>query len=161
MEEVRQRVPEKKEPATILVKTCTDPVAVKTYEDLKTLIGEHYPGVTFNFKQETYPLPVWRDVLGRVLNAVFAVFCLILIAIVIIPKTPYAYLISPEFMTMFRSKKWLLCGIVIAVNYLAEYLQKSGAFEIYYNDELVSSKLTDGDYPDEQTIFAFIDKKLQ
>lgn len=59
---VRQRVPEKKEPATILVKTCTDPVAVKTYEDLKTLIGEHYPGVTFNFKQETYPLPVWRDV---------------------------------------------------------------------------------------------------
>jgi hypothetical protein len=25
----------------------------------------------------------------------------------------------------------------------------------------VSSKLADGDYPDEQTIFAFIDKKLQ
>ena len=59
---VRQRVPEKKEPATILVKTCTDPVAVKTYEDLKTLIKEHYPGVTFTFEQETYPLPVWRDV---------------------------------------------------------------------------------------------------
>ena len=44
-------------------------------------------------------------------------------------------------MTMFRSKKWLLCGIVIAVNYLAEYLQKSGAFEIYYNGKGLSARL--------------------
>ena len=33
--------------------------------------------------------------------------------------------------------------------------------EIVEIDELVSSKLADGDYPDEQTIFNFIDKKLQ
>ena len=62
---VRERVPEKeqtKENDTILVKTCIDPVAIKTYEDLKVLIQEKYPNASFTFKQELYPVPFWRDV---------------------------------------------------------------------------------------------------
>lgn len=45
----------------ILVKTCIDPVAVKTYEDLKTLLESKYPG-RFTYTHEIYPLPFWRDV---------------------------------------------------------------------------------------------------
>lgn len=58
-------MPEKeqtKQNDTILVKTCIDPVAIKTYEDLKVLIQEKYPNATFTFKHELYPVPFWRDV---------------------------------------------------------------------------------------------------
>lgn len=47
----------------ILVKTCIDPVAVKTYEDLKALLETKYPG-RFTYTHEIYPLPFWRDVLS-------------------------------------------------------------------------------------------------
>lgn len=34
---------------------------------------------------------------------------------------------------MFREKKFYIMGVVAVLNYLCEYLQKSGAFEIYFN----------------------------
>ena len=34
---------------------------------------------------------------------------------------------------MFREKKFYIMGVVTILNYLCEYLQKSGAFEIYFN----------------------------
>lgn len=46
----------------ILVQTCCDPVAVKTYEDMKNLIQEKYPNREFSFKQELYPVPLWKEV---------------------------------------------------------------------------------------------------
>lgn len=61
---MRERKPEEKkqQSAELLVKTCIDPVAVKTYEDLKTLVEEKYPNVKFDFKHELYPVPMWKDV---------------------------------------------------------------------------------------------------
>lgn len=61
---MRERKPEEKKQksAELLVKTCIDPVAVKTYEDLKTLVEEKYPNVQFEFKHELYPVPMWKDV---------------------------------------------------------------------------------------------------
>ena len=50
----------------IHVKTCSDPVAVKTYEDLKALLESKYPG-RFTYSHEIYPLPFWRDVLSLIL----------------------------------------------------------------------------------------------
>lgn len=46
----------------IHVQTCVDPVAVKTYEDLKILLEEKYTNVKFNFTHELYPVPMWKDV---------------------------------------------------------------------------------------------------
>ena len=77
-----------------------------------------------------------------------------------IPKTPYAYLISNDFLTMFRSKKWALVGVVFVINYISENIQKTGAFEVYVDGELITSKLKDGDYPEEQVLFDKIEKKL-
>lgn len=61
--------------------------------------------------------------------------------------------------------------IVCILNYISENIQKTGAFEIYLNGhfvvlfwllgKLITSKLQDGDYPDEETLFNCIDKELQ
>lgn len=59
-----KRQPEQEQKAkkdNIHVKTCIDPVAVKTYEDLKALLETKYPG-RFTYSHEIYPLPFWRDV---------------------------------------------------------------------------------------------------
>lgn len=59
-----KRQPTKEQKAkkdNIHVKTCIDPVAVKTYEDLKALLEAKYPG-RFTYSHEIYPLPFWRDV---------------------------------------------------------------------------------------------------
>ena len=48
---------------------------------------------------------------------------------------------------MFRSKKWALVGVVFVINYISENIQKTGAFEVYVDGELITSKLKDGDYP--------------
>lgn len=44
------------------MQTCCDPVAVKTYEDMKNLIQEKYLNREFSFKQELYPVPLWKEV---------------------------------------------------------------------------------------------------
>lgn len=61
---------------------------------------------------------------------------------------------------MFRSKKWALVGAVFVINYISENIQKTGAFEVYVDGELITSKLKDGDYPEEQVLFDKIEKKL-
>ncbi len=61
---------------------------------------------------------------------------------------------------MFRSKKWALVGVVFVINYISENIQKTGAFEVYVDGELITSKLKDGDYPEEQVLFDKIGKKL-
>ena len=61
---------------------------------------------------------------------------------------------------MFRSKKWALVGVVFVINYISENIQKTGAFEVYVDGELITSKLKDGDYPEEQVLFEKIEKKL-
>ncbi len=61
---------------------------------------------------------------------------------------------------MFRSKKWALVGVVFVINYISENIQKTGAFEVYVDGELITSKLKDGDYPEEQVLFDKIEKKL-
>ena len=61
---------------------------------------------------------------------------------------------------MFRSKKWTLVGVVFVINYISENIQKTGAFEVYVDGELITSKLKDGDYPEEQVLFDKIGKKL-
>ena len=55
---------------------------------------------------------------------------------------------------MFRSKKWALVGVVFVINYISENIQKTGAFEVYVDGELITSKLKDGDYPEEQVLFS-------
>lgn len=62
---VRERKPEEKKESKaseILVQTCIDPVAVKTYEDMKTIITEKFPDHKFSFKHELYPIPMWKEV---------------------------------------------------------------------------------------------------
>lgn len=61
---------------------------------------------------------------------------------------------------MFRSKKWALVGVVFVINYISENIQKTGAFEVYVDGELITSKLKDGDYPEQQVLFDKIEKKL-
>lgn len=61
---------------------------------------------------------------------------------------------------MFRSKKWALVGAVFVINYISENIQKTGAFEVYVDGELITSKLKNGDYPEEQVLFDKIEKKL-
>ena len=61
---------------------------------------------------------------------------------------------------MFRSKKWALVGAVFVINYISENIQKTGAFEVYLNGELITSKLRDGDYPEESVLFDKIEKAL-
>ena len=61
---------------------------------------------------------------------------------------------------MFRLKKWALVGVVFVINYISENIQKTGAFEVYVDGELITSKLKDGDYPEEQVLFDKIEKKL-
>lgn len=61
---------------------------------------------------------------------------------------------------MFRSKKWALVGVVFVINYISENIQKTGAFEVYVDGELITSKLKDGDYPEEQVLLDKIEKKL-
>ena len=51
-------------------------------------------------------------------------------------------------------------GIVFVVNYISENIQKTGAFEVYLNGELITSKLRDGDYPEESVLFDKIEKAL-
>ena len=59
---------EKKQNLKVHVMTCCDPVAVKTYEDLKGLLEEKYSDVHFDFSQELYPLPLWKDVIYHFLS---------------------------------------------------------------------------------------------
>ena len=61
---------------------------------------------------------------------------------------------------MFRSKKWALVGVVFVINYISENIQKTGALEVYVDGELITIKLKDGDYPEEQVLFDKIEKKL-
>ena len=62
---VRERKPEEKKESNaseIIVQTCIYPVAVKTYEDMKTIITEKFPDHKFSFKHELYPIPLWKEV---------------------------------------------------------------------------------------------------
>lgn len=60
--ERKQEEMKERDASEILVQTCIDPVAVKTYEDMKTIITEKFPDHKFSFKHELYPIPLWKEV---------------------------------------------------------------------------------------------------
>ena len=98
-----------------------------------------------------YPAPDLNQLMASALTFFqFAMFALILAGSSIFQKIGMQ---TPEFVAMLEDKKMMACMLVFLVgNMIRSSLLSTGAFEIYFDDELVFSKLQTNQIPTSEII---------
>ena len=108
------------------------------------VIGDLYPPSNFAVLINNLATALW---LG---GSVLLFFSSSILKALQVPESTISYIDSNKMM--------LFMGLFF-INNLASNMMKSGAFEIYLNDELVYSKLETGRMPQVQQLLNILDKK--
>ncbi|KAK7390367.1 hypothetical protein VNO78_25672 [Psophocarpus tetragonolobus] len=143
--------------STVSIDFCTSCSYKGNAVTVKNMLESEFPGI--NVVLANYPPPLPKRILSKVVPVVQTG---IIVAIVagdqIFPRLgirppPWYYSLRAN---KFRSiaSTWLL------TNFLQSFLQSSGAFEVYYNGELVFSKLKENRFPGEIELRELIARRL-
>ncbi|KAJ0020248.1 hypothetical protein Pint_32529 [Pistacia integerrima] len=125
---------------------------------MKKMLETQFPGI--DVVLENYPPPMPKRLLAKVVPAVqFGVIGIIMAGEQIFPMM--GIMTPPPWYYSLRANRFgSIASTWLLGNFLQSFLQSSGAFEVYYNDELVFSKLKEGRFPGEIELKELVFKKL-
>ncbi|XP_044483415.1 selT-like protein [Mangifera indica] len=143
--------------STININFCASCSYRGTAITMKKMLENQFPRIDVIL--ENYPPPMPKRLLAKVVPVVqFGVIGIIMAGEQIFPMMG---IMTPSWYYSLRANKFgSIASTWLLGNFLQSFLQSSGAFEVYCNDELVFSKLKEGRFPGEIELRDLVTKKL-
>ncbi|KAF5200215.1 Selt-like protein [Thalictrum thalictroides] len=143
---------------TVNINFCSSCSYRGNAETIKKMLETSFPGIDVILANYPPPLP------KRLLSKVVPVFQIGVIGIVmggeqIFPRLGYMTP-PPWYYSMRQNRFGTIATAWLLGNVMQSYLQSSGAFEVYFNDELVFSKLKEKRFPGELELRDLLTNKL-
>ncbi|KAL5814793.1 hypothetical protein ACOSQ3_025584 [Xanthoceras sorbifolium] len=143
---------------TVNIKFCASCSYRGTAITMKKMLETQFPGIDVIL--ENYPPPMPKRLLAKVVPAVqIGVIGIIVAGEQIFPML--GIMTPPPFYYSLRANRFgSIASTWLLGNFLQSFLQSSGAFEVYSNNQLVFSKLQEGRFPGEIELKDLVAKKL-
>ncbi|XP_044504494.1 selT-like protein [Mangifera indica] len=144
--------------STVNINFCASCSYRGTAVTMKKMLDAQFPGI--DVVLENYPPPMPKRLLAKVVPVVqFGVIGIIMAGEQIFPMM--GIMTPPAWYYSLRANRFgSIASTWLLGNFLQSFLQSSGAFEVYCNDELVFSKLKEGRFPGEIELKDLVAKKL-
>ncbi|GAV66601.1 Rdx domain-containing protein [Cephalotus follicularis] len=144
--------------STININFCASCSYRGTAVTMKKMLEATFPGI--DVVLANYPPALPKRILAKVVPAVqMGVIGIIMAGEQIFPMVGIVN--PPQWYYSLRANRFgSMASTWLLGNFLQSFLQSSGAFEVYCNDELVYSKLKEGRFPGEIELKDLIGKKL-
>lgn len=127
------------------------------FEELSHIILQKFPSL--NIEGDIYPPPAWRSHLAKLVQLIK--FALIIITVSGIDPFPSLGFHTPSIITYALQNKMSFCLMAFLVGNLVEgQLLSTGAFEIYFDDMPIWSKLDSHRIPQPQELLQIIDNHM-
>lgn len=128
-----------------------------TFEKIKQSIEYNFPTVTVS--GSIYPLSPTQNLLSTLFTtAQYALIALMLFGDTIFAKL--AIVPPPIYYRLKEKKFFVLIAVFMFGNNIKSMITNTGAFEIFFDSELMFSKLASGTMPQVQTVLQMIDRNL-
>ncbi|OON17011.1 selT/selW/selH selenoprotein, partial [Opisthorchis viverrini] len=130
----------------------------RVFEELSRIVVREFPSL--KVEGEIYPPPAWRNTLAKVFQLLK--FSLIILAISGIDPFSSLGLATPSFLTYAFQNKVSFCLTAFLIGNLIEgQLLSTGAFEIYYNDMPIWSKLDSNRIPQPHELLDILNNQMK
>ncbi|XP_054806591.1 selT-like protein [Prosopis cineraria] len=143
---------------TVIINFCASCSYRGTAVTMKTMLQNSYPGLDVILTNYPPPLP------KRLLSKVVPVVQIGVIAVVVAGEHIFpmlGFVAPPPWYFNLRANKFgTIASTWLLGNALQSFLQSSGAFEVYFNGEVVFSKLKEGRFPGEVELKDLIGRKM-
>ncbi|CAA2980256.1 Hypothetical predicted protein [Olea europaea subsp. europaea] len=132
---------------TVKIDFCSSCSYRGTAVTMKNMLETQFPGI--NVILANYPPPLPKRLLSKLVPIVqFGMIGIIVAGEQIFPRLGFA--VPPSWYYSLRANKFgSMASTWLLGNFVQSFLQSSGAFEVYCNDELVFSKLKENRFPGE------------
>ncbi|KAI4318207.1 hypothetical protein L6164_026000 [Bauhinia variegata] len=143
---------------TVNINYCTSCSYRGTAVTMKNMLQTVYPGIDVILGN--YPPPLPKRLLSKLVPVVqIGVIGIVMAGEQIFPVL--GFVAPPPWYYNLRANKFgTMASTWLLGNALQSFLQSSGAFEVYFNGELVFSKLKEGRFPGEIELKDLIGKKM-
>ncbi|EEF30277.1 selT-like protein [Ricinus communis] len=143
---------------TVNIDFCASCSYRGTAMTMKNMLESQYPGI--NIVLANYPPSFPKRLLSKVVPVVqFGIIGLITAGEHIFPRLGFA--VPPPWYYSLRANKFgSIASTWLFGNFIQSFLQSSGAFEVYFNGELVFSKLSENRFPGEIELRDLVGQKL-
>ncbi|KAL4189719.1 hypothetical protein AMTRI_Chr08g166770 [Amborella trichopoda] len=143
---------------TVRIEFCTSCSYRGNALTIKKMLETSFPGI--DVVLANYPPPLPKRLLSKVVPvAQVGVIAIVMAGEHIFPRLGYMTP-PPWFFSLRQNRFGTIATTWLLGNVLQSFLQSSGAFELYCNDDLVFSKLKEGRFPSEFEMRDIISKKL-
>ncbi|KAJ4725567.1 SelT-like protein [Melia azedarach] len=144
--------------STVNINFCASCSYRGTAITMKKMLETQFPGI--DVVLANYPPPLPKRLLAKVVPAVqIGVIGIIMAGEQIFPML--GIVTPPQWYYSLRANRFgSMASTWLLGNFLQSFLQSSGAFEVYCNDELVFSKLKEGRFPGEIELKDLVARKL-
>ncbi|GAY37844.1 hypothetical protein CUMW_032130 [Citrus unshiu] len=143
--------------STVNINFCASCSYRGTAITMKRMLETQFPGI--DVVLANYPPPLPKRLLSKVVPAVqIGVIGIVVAGEQIFPMlgmTP-----PPWYYSLRANRFGSIASTWLIGNFLQSFLQSSGAFEVYCNDDLVFSKLKEGRFPGEIELKDLVAKQL-
>ncbi|XP_058734495.1 selT-like protein [Vicia villosa] len=142
---------------TVSIDFCTSCSYKGTAVTVKNMLESLFPGI--NVVLANYPPPLPKRVISKVIPVLQTG---IIIAITAGDQIfPRLGVTPPQLYYSLRANKFRsIASTWLLANFVQSFLQSSGAFEVYFNGELVFSKLKENRFPGEFELKELIGKRI-
>ncbi|KAA8549421.1 hypothetical protein F0562_001106 [Nyssa sinensis] len=144
--------------STVKIDFCSSCSYRGTAVTMEKMLETSFPGLDVILAN--YPPPLPKRLLSKMVPVVqMGVIGIVMAGEQIFPAL--GFVAPPPWYYSLRANKFgSIATTWLLGNVLQSFLQSSGAFEVYFNDELVFSKLKEGRFPGEIELKDLIGKKL-
>ncbi|KAI6686940.1 hypothetical protein NL676_032853 [Syzygium grande] len=144
--------------STVVINFCSSCSYRGTAVTMKKMLETQFPGI--DVVLANYPPALPKRILGKLVPvAQIGVFAIIMAGEHIFPMVGIA--VPPPWYYSLRANRFgTIASTWLLGNVFQSFLQSSGAFEIYCNDEPVFSKLKEGRFPGEIELKDLIGRRL-
>ena len=129
----------------------------KKFEDLRDVLKNEFKDL--EFIGHPYPVKSSSKFIG---NLIFALQICIFVFLTFGERI-FAYFnmqAPPIYHQAVRYKMFVMLAMFFFGNHLSSILKNSGAFEVYFNESLIYSKLSTGTYPDYSVLKGLISEQM-
>ncbi|KAI9091610.1 hypothetical protein K1719_028053 [Acacia pycnantha] len=143
---------------TVQINFCASCSYRGTATNMRTMLLNQFPGLDVALANYPPPLP------KRLLSKVVPVVQIGVVAVVVAGEHIFpmlGYVAPPPWYFNLRANKFgTIASTWLLGNTLQSFLQSSGAFEVYFNGDLVFSKLKEGRFPGEIELKELVGRKM-
>ncbi|KAI3408306.1 uncharacterized protein J3R85_020350 [Psidium guajava] len=144
--------------STVVINFCSSCSYRGTAVTMKKMLETQFPGI--DVVLANYPPPLPKRILAKLVPvAQIGVFAIIMAGEHIFPMVGIA-MPPPWYYSLRANRFGTIASTWLLGNVFQSFLQSSGAFEVYCNDELVFSKLKEGRFPGEIELKDLVGRRL-